>query len=68
MAAGADRRFATRNVDVREARDARKALPVRAARVPNFTPVGKRQDALDEQQRTRPMTIEEVRELLNKSR
>lgn len=67
-AAGADRAFGTRDVAVNEARDARKALPVRAARVPTFTPVGKRQDALDEQQRTRPMTIDEVRELLNKSK
>ncbi len=67
-AAGANRAFATRDVAVGEARDARKELPVRAARIPTFTPVGKRQDTLDEQQRTRPMTIEEVRELLNKSR
>ncbi len=67
-AAGADRAFSTRDVAVREARDAGKSLPVRAARLPNFTPVGKRQGALDEQQRTRPMTIDEVRELLNKSR
>lgn len=67
-AAGANRAFATRDVAVGEARDARKALPVRPARLPAFTPVGKRQGALDEQQRTRPLTIDEVRELLNKSR
>lgn len=65
-AAGRDRVFASRSVDTREARDARKALPVRPARTAEFTVVGKRQDALDEQQRTRPLTIEEVRELLNK--
>lgn len=67
-AAGLNRAFSTRDVNVGEARDARKALPVRAARTAAFAGVGKRQDALDEQQRARPMTSDEVRELLNKPR
>lgn len=64
-----DRAFSTRAVDTREARDARKALPVPASdRARAFLVPGKRQGALDEQSRARPMSIDEVRELLNKSR
>lgn len=67
--AGADRAFNARAVDTREVRDARKALPVTTDdRARPFLVSGKRQGELDEQSRAQPMTIEQVRELLNKSR
>lgn len=61
--------FDTRSVDVRDARDANKSLAVHAydSREP-FSIQGKRQDTYDEMLKRKKLSIEEVRELLNKNK
>ncbi len=65
--------FAARALPVRADPAATRTFATRAATAGGAAPrrfavPGKRQEALDEQSRARPMTIEEVRELLNKNR
>lgn len=67
--AGTDQRFATGEVDVRGSREVRRAVAVTTGdRARPFLVPGKRQKELDEQGRARPLTVEDVRELLNKPR
>ena len=61
--------FDTKSVDVRDARDANKTLAVHAYDSHDpFIVHGKRQDTYDEMLKRNKLTIEEVRELLNKNK
>ncbi len=61
--------FDTKSVDVRDARDASKTLAVRSFGTGNsFSVRGKRQDTYDEMLKRKKLSIEEVRELLNKNK
>lgn len=63
-----NRLFDTKSVDVRDARDANKTLAVQSfATHDPFTIRGKRQDTYDEMLKRKKLSIEEVRELLNKN-
>ncbi len=61
--------FDTRSVDVRDARDANKTLAVHSYGTPDaFVVRGKRQDTYDEMLKRKKLSIEEVRDLLNKNK
>ena len=65
-----ERSFATRSVEVHDDRAAGKSSPVRqyaTAEKPFLVP-GKRQDDIDELRGQKNLTIDQVRELLNKNR
>lgn len=67
----ADSAFATRSVDVREDRAANRSLDTSRPYINTAKPFlvqGKRQDILDDQQKRKNLTIDQVRELLNKNR
>ncbi len=67
---GGDRMFATRSVDVREDRAANKTASNRQfvnAQKPFLVP-GKRQDTIDELRQQKNLTVDQIREILNKSR
>ena len=60
--------FDTKSVDVREARDANKTVGTQTfATHDPFSVRGKRQDTYDEMLKRKKLSIEEVRELLNKN-
>ena len=66
----ADRAFATRSVDVREDRAASRALDSRAyvnSEKPYLVP-GKRQEIFDDLRKKKNLTVDQVREILNKNR
>ncbi len=66
-----DKEFSSREVDVKAASDADQASPNNglAARVRKFFGRGKSQDALDAAHPTsKPLTLDEVRKVLNKNR
>ena len=65
-----DKSFSTKGFDVREDRAANKTMPIRdyaPAGKPYLIP-GKRQDSIDELRKQKNLTVDQVRELLNKSR
>ena len=67
VATDSSRAFGTRDVAVRAAPAADRTFATRDAKPRPFLVQGKRQDTLDEWAREHPMTIQEVRELLNKN-
>lgn len=68
----ADRSFGTRSVDVREDRAANQSLEASSRTYASsgkpFLVPGKRQDILDDQHKQKNLTIDQVRDLLNKNR
>ena len=67
---GSDRLFATRSVDVREDRAASKPAAVHQfvnADKPFLVP-GKRQDIIDDLRQQKNLSVDQIREILNKSR
>ena len=67
----ADSAFVTRSMDVREDRAANRSLDTSrpyASSTKPFLVQGKRQDILDDEHKRKNLTIDQVRELLNKNR
>ena len=67
----ADQSFGTRSVDVREDRAANRTLGGSRAYVnseKSFLVQGKRQDSIDDLRKQKNLTIDQVREILNKNR